>query len=70
MLIALNFVTAIFWDLATSLYYIFFGDDFIILTKDKQAALSLMKDKVSGAINDSYSFIAIPYHALLLLFYF
>lgn len=29
-----------------------------MLTKDKQTALSLIKDKVNGVINDSYSSIA------------
>ena len=49
LLITLNFVTAIFRDFATSLYSIF-GGDFVMLTKDKQAALSLLKDKANGVI--------------------
>ena len=42
LLITLNFVTAIFRDFVTSLYSIF-GGDFVMLTKDKQAALSLLR---------------------------
>lgn len=57
VLITLDFVTAIFRDFVTSLYSIF-GGDFVMLTKDKKAALSLLKDKANGVINDFYSSIA------------